>query len=404
MRKYKDKDFAPVSYCSTVRLTEKTYKEMYSKCRIRKDLPKEEGFVYVLIPYERIAADAVIEIWGVDKNDTQRYKTAYIKAANETLRQSTEGMLERLQKSNMTDEQKTKIEKVVSIVTAYQNKLKEKNITMPAPFNPALPQQASVPAKDSQSVLSENGKKAKSELDKLLKTQPKEIKQNTPVKTTNANSQKSEPKYTENTAIVATDNIRNDEDKTHNNTAINVAENKPEIIADIIEEDSEVDNGIVDNAKNKEAINDDPFAIEVEMTVKESSNKKSESFSFDIETVNLDEEEKTDERKDEYKAAEKPSVPDFSLGLTIDDLIGNKEAEAEIEEITFVSDTESDEAFPDDYFDEYLKESERGEDTTNVIEEKVSDNDDIPVNTQEVSVDEEDDDDIYSAMFGKKID
>lgn len=137
MRKYKEKDSAPSKYCATVKLTEQTYKSDYSKCRIRKDLPKEKGMVFVLIPYERIAAEAITEIWGVDKKDAEKFKKAYIKAANETLRQSTPRMREKLERSSMSDKDKKRVGKVLEIVEAYQKKLKERNLPFPELINPS---------------------------------------------------------------------------------------------------------------------------------------------------------------------------------------------------------------------------------------------------------------------------
>lgn len=139
MRKYKEKDSAPSKYCATVKLTEQTYKSDYSKCRIRKDLPKEKGMVFVLIPYERIAAEAITEIWGVDKKDAEKFKKAYIKAANETLRQSTPRMREKLERSSMSDKDKKRVGKVLEIVEAYQKKLKERNLPFPELINPSQP-------------------------------------------------------------------------------------------------------------------------------------------------------------------------------------------------------------------------------------------------------------------------
>lgn len=139
MRKYKEKDSAPSKYCATVKLTEQTYKSDYSKCRIRKDLPKEKGMVFVLIPYERIAAEAITEIWGVDKKDAEKFKKAYIKAANETLRQSTPRMREKLERSSMSDKDKKRVGKVLEIVEAYQKKLKERNLSFQELINPSQP-------------------------------------------------------------------------------------------------------------------------------------------------------------------------------------------------------------------------------------------------------------------------
>ena len=96
-------------------------------------MPKEPGFVYALIPYERIATDAILEVWGISPKNEQKYQSAYIKAANETLRQSTAGMLEKVESTNSPNKESMK--KVIAIVEAYQAKLREKGARFPAPLS-----------------------------------------------------------------------------------------------------------------------------------------------------------------------------------------------------------------------------------------------------------------------------
>ena len=186
LRKYKEKDSAPNFMCSTVKLSEKTYTEKYSRCRTRKDLPKEPGFVYALIPFERIAADAILEVWGVSPKNEQKYQSAYIKAANETLRRSTAGMLEKVDKTNSPNKESMK--KVIAIVEAYQAKLREKGARFPAPFESAQtqpqPQQQNPVKSDEKKPEKETPptkpKDAKSVFSELLKNQPEAIER--PVK------------------------------------------------------------------------------------------------------------------------------------------------------------------------------------------------------------------------------
>lgn len=404
MRKYKDKDFAPINCCSTVRLTEKTYKELYSKCRVRKDLPKEAGFVYVLIPYERIAADAIVEIWGVDKKDAQKYKAAYIKATNETLRQKTTGMLEKLEKSNISKEQKDKTEKIISIISAYQNKLKEKNITMPDLFNPIVVQSTPNPPKPEQSALSESGEKAKSKLDKLLKEQPKSIEQNKKEESVIADL----PKIKSSNADKAS--------KAENNIVP-----KKDFENESLKDAKEIDILTQSNSEGKrydvrpiDSIDDDFFAVEAETFLKESSKVKARVSDDNVSAIN------SDNQKDESSYSKKPTfekenfapaetsatkdekaIPDFSLGLTIDDLVGETEKNVDIKDIQLVPDAEYDEVFSDDYFDDYLKEEKEETKDTN---ETTSVNADAIVTTVETTEENsDDDDDIYKAMFGKSI-
>lgn len=418
MRKYKDKDFAPVNCCSTVRLTEKTYRESYSKCRIRKDLPKEEGFVYALIPYERIAADAIIEIWGVDKKDAQRYKAAYIKATNETLRQKTAGMLEKLEKSNISKEQRNKIEKIISVISAYQNKLKEKDIAMPDIFNPFVAQSTPNPANSEQSALSESGEKAKSTLDKLLKEQPKFIKENKKEETPTTDSSKIRSSNANKEIKNEVNNIPNVIPEKNDIVPKEDFESKPlkdsEEINLLTQSDSEEKRYDV---KSIEFIDDDFFAAEAETLSKEDSKVKTKVFDDNVSAINLDNEkdetsysEESTTEKESFATAETSAtkdekvVPDFSLGLTIDDLIEGteKEVDVDVEDIQLVPDAEYDEVFSDDYFDDYLKEEKE---ETKDINETTSANTDVVIPTVEPAEEnfDDDDDDIYKAMFGKSI-
>lgn len=419
MRKYKDKDFAPINCCSTVRLTEKTYKESYSKCRIRKDLPKEEGFVYVLIPYERIAADAIIEIWGVDKKDAQKYKTAYIKATNETLRQKITGMPEKLEKSNISKEQKDKTKKIISIISAYQNKLKEKDITMPDPFNPIVAQSTPNAPKPERSALSESGEKAKSTLDKLLKEQPKSIEQNKKEDPAIADLSEIKPLNADETSKDESDIVPNITSEKSDIVPKEESENKSlkdsetiDILTKSNNEEKHYD------VKSIESIDDDFFAAETKTFLEDDSKVTTKVPNDNVSTTNLDNKKGEDFysqgstfEKESAAVAESPvirdekTIPDFSLGLTIDDLMGETEKDIDVKDIQLVPDAEYDEVFSDDYFDDYLKEEKDEADETENADEIASANTNAIVTTAETTeeISDDDDDDIYKAMFGKSI-
>lgn len=258
MRKYKEKDSAPSKYCATVKLTEQTYKSDYSKCRIRKDLPKEKGMVFVLIPYEHIAAEAIIEIWGVDKKDAEKFKKAYIKAANETLRQSTPRMREKLERSSMSDKDKKRVGKVLEIVEAYQKKLKERNLPFPELINPSQPPAA---PKKENAVIEEK----KRIVNELLENKPAPI---------------------ENTSV-----------------SKEVEPIEPEV------SDTQA-------TKTKKTPDATPI----------TSNDAEKVESPEIPIFDLDKEEKTDTAK-KSKIGRDSVVPDFSLGLTIDDLFDDEDDE-----------------------------------------------------------------------------
>lgn len=140
MRKFRDKDRAPLVACCSVRLSKETYQKDYSKCRVRKDLPFEEDYVYVIIPFERVAVDAVLEVWGIEKDGSEKHKKAYVKIANETLRFNTQGLMAELQSRDMPEDKKVKFGKIIEIVDAYQKKLKEKGLDLPEPFSPIVTQ------------------------------------------------------------------------------------------------------------------------------------------------------------------------------------------------------------------------------------------------------------------------
>lgn len=323
MRKYKEKDSAPSKYCATVKLTEQTYKSDYSKCRIRKDLPKEKGMVFVLIPYERIAAEAITEIWGVDKKDAEKFKKAYIKAANETLRQSTPRMREKLERSSMSDKDKKRVGKVLEIVEAYQKKLKERNLPFPELINPSQPPAA---PKKENAVIEEK----KRIVNELLENKPAPI-ENTSV------SKEVKPIEPEVSDIQATKT-----EKTPDATPI-------------------------------------------------TSNDAEKVESPEIPIIDLDKEEKTDTAK-KSKIGRDSVVPDFSLGLTIDDLFDDEDSVPKSLQNT--DNTLNDEPLPENYIDEYFETKEKAEDKT--VKENTEP---LPVSDNASSNDDEDDEDIYADLL-----
>lgn len=323
MRKYKEKDSAPSKYCATVKLTEQTYKSDYSKCRIRKDLPKEKGMVFVLIPYERIAAEAITEIWGVDKKDAEKFKKAYIKAANETLRQSTPRMREKLERSSMSDKDKKRVGKVLEIVEAYQKKLKERNLPFPELINPSQPPAA---PKKENAVIEEK----KRIVNELLENKPAPI---------------------ENTSVSK--------------------EVKP------------IEPEVSDTQATKTEKTPDATPI--------TSNDAEKVESPEIPIIDLDKEEKTDTAK-KSKIGRDSVVPDFSLGLTIDDLFDDEDSVPKSSQNT--DNTLNDEPLPENYIDEYFETKEKAEDKT--VKENTEP---LPVSDNASSNDDEDDEDIYADLL-----
>lgn len=323
MRKYKEKDSAPSKYCATVKLTEQTYKSDYSKCRIRKDLPKEKGMVFVLIPYERIAAEAITEIWGVDKKDAEKFKKAYIKAANETLRQSTPRMREKLERSSMSDKDKKRVGKVLEIVEAYQKKLKERNLPFPELINPS--QLPAAPKKEN-AVIEEK----KRIVNELLENKPAPI---------------------ENTSVSK--------------------EVKP------------IEPEVSDTQATKTEKTPDATPI--------TSNDAEKVESPEIPIIDLDKEEKTDTAK-KSKIGRDSVVPDFSLGLTIDDLFDDEDSVPKSSQNT--DNTLNDEPLPENYIDEYFETKEKAEDKT--VKENTEP---LPVSDNASSNDDEDDEDIYADLL-----
>ena len=295
LRKYKEKDSAPSKYCATVKLTEQTYKSDYSKCRIRKDLPKEKGMVFVLIPYEHIAAEAIIEIWGVDKKDAEKFKKAYIKAANETLRQSTPRMREKLERSSMSDKDKKRVGKVLEIVEAYQKKLKERNLPFPELINPS--QLPAAPKKEN-AVIEEKVKPIEPEVSDTQATKTEKTPDATPI----------------------------------------------------------------------------------------TSNDAEKVESPEIPIIDLDKEEKTDTAK-KSKIDRDSVVPDFSLGLTIDDLFDDEDGVPKSSQNT--DNTLNDEPLPENF-----ETKEKAEDKT--VKENTEP---LPVSDNASSNDDEDDEDIYADLL-----
>lgn len=323
MRKYKEKDSAPSKYCATVKLTEQTYKSDYSKCRIRKDLPKEKGMVFALIPYERIAAEAITEIWGVDKENPEKFKKAYIKAANETLRQSTPGMSEKLEKSKMSDKDKERVRKVLEIVEAYQKKLKERNLPFPEPINPSQPPVA--PKKESKVI-----EEKKRIVNELLENKPAPI---------------------ENTSV-----------------SKEVKPIEPEV-------------SDIQTTKTEKTPDTTPI----------TSNDAEKVESPEIPVIDLDKEEKTDTAK-KPKNDSDSVVPDFSLGLTIDDLFDDEDSVPKSSQNT--DNTLNDEPLPENYIDDYFEAKEKIEGKTGK-----ADTEPLPVADNASTNDDDDDEDIYADLF-----
>lgn len=495
MRKFKEKDYAPIVYCSTVKLSEQTYKEIYPRCRIRKDLPKEEGYVYVLIPFERIAADAIIEVWKVDKSKPEKYKSAYIKAVNETLRQPTTGALEKLEKSDAPEEHKESIRKILAIVNAYQAKLKEKSLKPLDFINPGQtpPTKSEPPKKEEAKIPAKPANEAEKVFNELLKNQPPILK-NTPttsvptpqkekvsVDKSSANKTVEKTIAKEDVIDVATkgldslpDKPLNDVFKTtttnqHTDEAVEKIIKNEALNEQVIKDDASSPSGIelnnpqtgnpspiikepsynidpddlfgaeaessfakefaYDNTNNSSKENKSLFYTEDEITAmfNDGSSDKDENAFGEIEVVNLDDDigevvipEDKPTKQDTVKEAPKANVGgedfgvlDFTLGLDIDDIINDKTPKknpSEKSETPSIS-VEEDEVFPDDYFDDYLKENNTdktaeplvSEQTISLKEETVPSS---PVSNAEAdatSSDEDDDEDIYAAMFGKSI-
>lgn len=483
MRKFKEKDYAPIVYCSTVKLSEQTYKEIYPRCRIRKDLPKEEGYVYVLIPFERIAADAIIEVWKVDKSKPEKYKSAYIKAVNETLRQPTTGALEKLEKSNAPEEYKESIKKILAIVDAYQAKLNEKGLKPLDFINPGQtpPTKSEPPKKEEAKVTAKPANEAEKVFNELLKNQPPILKnipatsipvpqkEKVSIDKSSANKTIEKTVTKEDVIGVTTKKADSLPDKPNNDALKTVVANQntdetPKAIKDEPVSSSEIKSDVPQTDSPSPIIKepsynidpDDLFGAEAESsfakefaddnTDKSSKENKplfytedeiTEMFNNDstdkdktafdeIEVVNLDDDigeviipEDEPAKQDTTKEAPKANVGgddfgvlDFTLGLNIDDIINDKTSEkvpSEKSETPSVS-VKEDEVFPDDYFDDYLEEDNTdkaaeplvSEQTISLKEETVPSS---SVSNTEVDTtsDEDDDEDIYAAMFGKSI-
>lgn len=328
MRKYKEKDFAPYKYCATVKLTEKTFAEDYAKCRIRKDLPKEKGMVYALIPYERIAADAITEIWGVDKSDPDKFKKAYIKAVNETLRQPTEGSLAKLERSNMSEDKKEKVKKILKIVNAYQGKLTERNLPYLEPFFPFQPPQKKKVTEEKKRVI-----------DELLENKPLPI-------------------------------------------------DVPEAANDVVEKAPSTKEE--SNSQDKE---DKP--------VEEAPESAKIAEIPEIEIIDLDNKAKETESKNDAaitpQKGTKNEVPDFTLGLTIDDLFNDNTKDTVAAESDKPEAVSEDEPLPKNYIDNYFKEqTEIKTETSEPVEASPSTTPDVAPLTDDG---DDDDVDIYAELL-----
>lgn len=167
MRKFKEKDFADPKYCSSVRMSYELFKDRYRKCKPRSDLPKENGFVTVLVPYERIATDAALEVMGVN-TDADQYPEAYCRVANETLRQDvtkTRASLE-ARKNKLDSDRYQKMSLILKIVEAYQDYLRKRGLTFPDPLQPP----AKTPVYTTPTITPEDT--PKTVFEKVLRAEP----------------------------------------------------------------------------------------------------------------------------------------------------------------------------------------------------------------------------------------
>ena len=85
-------------------------------------------------------------------------------------------------------------------------------------------------------------------------------------------------------------------------------------------------------------------------------------------------------------------MPDFSLGLTIDDLFDDEDGVPKSSQNT--DNTLNDEPLPENYIDEYFETKEKAEDKT--VKENTEP---LPVSDNASSNDDEDDEDIYADLL-----
>lgn len=158
MRKFEERNFAAPELCVTTKITHETRDAEYSECLLREDLPKDKIGVYVIVPIERLAVDAILDVKGIEMSHSE-YKESYIETADCTLRLSNDEIKERFDNPNASEKDK----KIAKIICDYQNALKERALDFPEPFSDLVSKKA-------------NKKKYANEfektLDELLANQP----------------------------------------------------------------------------------------------------------------------------------------------------------------------------------------------------------------------------------------
>lgn len=134
MRNFENRNVAPQNACITIKMLSSTKTDKYNDCKERDDLPFENGCVYAVVPIERLAVDAILEIWNITDDNLPRYISSYIMAANNTLRQNVEEPIKNLETADLSDVKRERFAKTFKVVDMYQKALKEKGLDFPEPF------------------------------------------------------------------------------------------------------------------------------------------------------------------------------------------------------------------------------------------------------------------------------
>lgn len=154
MRKFRNIYTAPATFCAVVFMTKEQRDEKYPKCKIKNNVKTPENKIAVMIPYEKIAVDAIIKLCGGIPENEEDYSEVYCKVANSVIRQDVSEKLEEYKNKKDKTAKEDSYYKIYQIVNLYQKKLKELGADYPAPVEPLTS------VKESKPVVSEKSEPA----------------------------------------------------------------------------------------------------------------------------------------------------------------------------------------------------------------------------------------------------
>lgn len=106
--------------CSKIKMSDDKFKNEYSECKFTKVGVTEDGFRFVFVPYNRIAAEGVLKVLGIKKNNPH-YSEYYETAVNDYINRNTSNARKKLlYNEEIPDERKERLYNAFEIIEKYQ--------------------------------------------------------------------------------------------------------------------------------------------------------------------------------------------------------------------------------------------------------------------------------------------